>query len=72
MDFMIAWFPLMKWTFGVFSLMAIWYMFYKGFHKVGYILLIIVIIFLWFVPVKHDGSQQYKSVTSDAKEIHTQ
>jgi hypothetical protein len=85
MDITIIWFPLMK--FGITSILIYGvYYFFKTKRKTMAVWYTVMLVAFWiFAPLKYDATNsvernkvtqkqrtwQYKSVTSDAKEIHT-
>ena len=85
MDFMIAYFPMIKGAIGLLLIVAIYFSFKKKLNKLGFALLAFGVVFTWYSPVKIDGTNtakshkaterqrtsEYNSVTSDAVIVTT-
>ena len=56
MDFMYAYFPLIKGAIGLMMVLAIYLSFKKGYKKLGFGLLAFALVFTWYSPVKVDGT----------------
>ena len=57
MNFMIAYFPAIRFAISIFALFLIYFSFRKGFKKTGYTIAIAIILFLVLSPLKYDGTK---------------
>ncbi len=56
MDFMIAYFPILKAGFAVFGLGLAYWFWYKKLYKAALGVILFIAVVGWFAPVKYDGT----------------
>jgi len=56
MEFIIAWFPILKFTILAGFIGLAFYIYKKGFKKTSYIIHILVLMGFIFSPIKYDGT----------------